>query len=164
MDKRSLILGLSLLVAFATCGVAALASEPPSGIAAGNGTGAAPSDRTDAAAPTVHPDVGESTETCMTCHADATPELYRRWYESAHGLNNVECFVCHGDRTERFTPAPTTERCGACHSAQLESMGSLSRWVGMEGASCFACHPPHRLSPHMLTGSAPETKENGGSR
>lgn len=116
----------------------------------------------------VHPDVGETAQTCDGCHAEVTPEIHRAWYASAHGVNNVKCFVCHGSLTERFAVQASTDRCAACHAGQIPSMEAFSRFIGKEGSSCFACHPPHWLSPHaLLPKESPEPapdQENGGSR
>ena len=141
--RTALTLGCALLLAT----VSAAAPEPPP----------APE----------HMDVSDSTLTCAGCHADFTPEIHSAWYAGAHGLNSVQCFVCHGSTTERFAVEVPTERCAACHGAQVDSMAELARWSGMEDATCFSCHPPHRLSPHMLsaTPSEPEGsgEEEGGS-
>lgn len=108
-----------------------------------------------------HPDVGETAETCVTCHQQATPEIYQAWFAGKHGLNSVKCFVCHGSRTERFAVEVTTGRCNACHSDQIDSMEALSQWTGMEDATCFSCHPPHRLSPHASTLESSDDGEGG---
>lgn len=138
------------------------------GLVAAAGPGAASEAPAPAAPPAraEHPDVGDTAQTCTECHADITPAIHESWYAGAHGLNNVQCFVCHGSTTERFAAQPSTERCDSCHSAETESMEALGAWVGMEDATCFSCHPPHRLSPHAVsTEPAPsESTEEGGTR
>jgi hypothetical protein len=124
----------------------------------------------EAPTPDRHPDVGETTKTCDGCHAEVTPEIYRAWYASAHGVNSVKCFVCHGARTERFAVQASIDRCAACHSDQIPAMEAFSRFVGKETSSCFECHPPHWLSPHAWKAREAEAMEEsadmekGGSR
>jgi len=36
-------------------------------------------------------------QNCMECHKKNTPEGYRQWVASKHGINNVKCGICHGD-------------------------------------------------------------------
>lgn len=122
--------------------------------------GAAPP--ADPAAPPEHVEVNASA-TCDGCHAEVTPEIRAAWFSGAHGLNNVKCFVCHGDTTERFTVQVGMERCGGCHAEKLRSMEQAD----LTGKTCFSCHPPHRLSPHRLAlpgsaGQSGETPEEGG--
>ena len=95
----------------------------------------------------------EATDTCDGCHAEFTPEVHEQWFASKHGLLNVKCFVCHGSTGEDFVRTPVPARCVGCHFAKVESLEDGF----MEGRECFSCHPPHRLSPHMLS------EEGGGS-
>ncbi|HYG68318.1 MAG TPA: hypothetical protein VD838_11680, partial [Anaeromyxobacteraceae bacterium] len=84
-----------------------------------------------------HPDVGAAaaTEACATCHEGATPAIANAWAASAHGMNLVRCFVCHGSTGADFTASPATDRCSGCHAQQAERVAARP-----ESASCFACH------------------------
>lgn len=102
--------------------------------------------------------------TCDGCHAEMTPEIYEGWFAGKHGLNNVDCFVCHGSTGEDFSVRVSEERCLGCHARRVESLEA----AGFGDTSCFACHPPHRLTPHTLeappaeTGDPAEPTDEGG--
>ncbi len=87
---------------------------------------------------------------CDVCHAEMTPKLYKSWYAGRHGKNNVKCFVCHGSIGSDFTKKPENFRCVGCHADQVATAGETS---------CFACHPPHPLTPHLMPTKAPEGGE-----
>ncbi|MHB0968346.1 MAG: multiheme c-type cytochrome [Thermoanaerobaculia bacterium] len=100
-------------------------------------------------APATHPEV-DPDEACRTCHEDLTPKVFQAWYSSAHGMNNVYCFVCHGSIGKDFVKVPKNDRCIGCHAAQIQSLGTPF----MKRKDCFSCHPPHALSPHMPEAAA----------
>lgn len=91
-----------------------------------------------------HPEV-DSGEACHSCHADVTPAVHQAWMSSAHGMNNVLCFVCHGSIGTDFVKRPKSDRCIGCHAAQIDSL----KTPFMKGKDCFTCHTPHALSPHV---------------
>jgi hypothetical protein len=99
-----------------------------------------------------HPEV-ETWKSCEDCHAAETPEEFQEWLAGRHGLNNVKCVVCHGSVGEDFVLRPAPDRCQGCHGQKLDSM----RAPFMKGKTCFSCHPPHRLNPHL-------TADQGGGR
>ena len=90
-----------------------------------------------------HPDVGSAgtTESCASCHEGSTPAVAQEWGASAHGVNLVKCFVCHGSTGSDFSAAPTGARCAGCHAREAELVAARP-----ESASCFSCHAPHTLS------------------
>lgn len=88
-----------------------------------------------------HPKVDFSIG-CAECHAEDTPAVVDAWKSSAHGEQNVGCFVCHGDGEVEFTVRPRTEVCYSCHA---EAEADLDR---MPAQSCFGCHNGHSLKFH----------------
>lgn len=88
-----------------------------------------------------HIDVDYSIS-CMECHAEETPEVTKEWKESAHGVMNFGCYMCHGDGQEEFYPKPETERCISCHSDQEVSNSTVAV------NNCFDCHQGHTLKFH----------------
>jgi len=100
-----------------------------------------------------HPDVDPAVP-CDVCHAEMTPDIHAQWYSGAHGLNNVKCFVCHGSIGDDFTIAPEALRCVGCHADRVASIEQTQP----EDTTCFSCHPPHELSPHVVV---PEKAEGG---
>lgn len=116
----------------------------PAGPASAQKTSPKPKPKPAATEPAkdLHPDV-DVTVACRDCHESVTPEPYQQWLASAHGVNGVMCFVCHGG-FENFVKKPPTTRCTGCHAEQTGSLGTPF----MKGKDCFSCHPAHRLSPH----------------
>jgi hypothetical protein len=78
---------------------------------------------------------------CSNCHKG----LYAEWNAGPHGVNQVQCIVCHGNVTESFTAKPPLSVCEGCHAqvAQLKSDPF------MKHKTCVTCHPPHALKPHQ---------------
>jgi hypothetical protein len=79
---------------------------------------------------------------CSDCHKGLAAE----WNAGPHGVNQVDCTVCHGNVTESFTAKPPLSVCGGCHAelvAQLKSDPFMAR------KTCVTCHPPHALKPHQ---------------
>lgn len=93
------------------------------------------------ARPRAHLDVKGEQE-CATCHRGDTPEAFKAWEDSKHGLALVKCVVCHGSTGKDFRPRPDTSACRSCHAAAVEALAK--RPV----KDCFACHAPHSLSPN----------------
>lgn len=96
--------------------------------------------------PYSHPEVegAVTADACDVCHKEVTPEVYKDWYSSDHGMMNVKCFVCHGSTGDDFSTKPGADRCVACHADHVESMGAPF----MDDKSCFTCHPAHALTSH----------------
>jgi hypothetical protein len=98
-----------------------------------------------------HPGGVDAAEDCALCHAEVTPELHRRWFDSKHGLNNVKCTVCHGSAGADFRRRPDAARCRGCHADQAETL----KQPFFKGKDCFACHAGHSLNPHAEADLAP---------
>lgn len=98
------------------------------------------------AAEAAHPKVA-GAETCEGCHSDSTPRVFREWKESRHGIDLVKCLVCHGSTGADFKARPAMDRCTGCHADQVASMRSPA----MKGKTCFSCHSPHALDPHVTS-------------
>lgn len=96
---------------------------------------------------TEHPVVKNALDTCQTCHSGSHPEVVDAWTQGAHGLNLVQCFVCHGSTEENFISRPEARRCDGCHAEQLASVTSARGTP----QSCFSCHDPHQLSTEKKT-------------
>ena len=83
-----------------------------------------------------HPDLDEQEQyiACSDCHKNETPEVYKQWYDSNHGIAMVKCYQCHGTlETFRFTP--TRDNCAVCHE---EMMAKCPK-----DKDCWQCHAPH---------------------
>lgn len=89
-----------------------------------------------------HPEVDFSIS-CQECHAEQTPQIFKEWKESKHGVMNYGCYMCHGDGVEEFSSKPGSERCTACHSPQSVDFGQLPV------KNCFDCHQGHSLKFHQ---------------
>lgn len=83
---------------------------------------------------------------CIACHEKRTPEVFKEWFASDHGMFNVKCAVCHGSVGDDFTMEPTIDRCIGCHADHVASMDLPV----MKGKTCFTCHTAHALSPHGM--------------
>ncbi len=83
-----------------------------------------------------HPEMG--SRDCLSCHQMASPTVIEEWSASLHGLNLVQCGVCHGDSGD-FLAAPGRERCIGCHSEQVASAA---------GRNCSSCHGAHNYTVH----------------
>ncbi len=79
--------------------------------------------------------ITEDPQVCVSCHA----EQHRDWEKSLHGLNQVRCFICHGDLEKRFERIASASNCVACHSDKVEDLEKTKY------KSCFACHAAHTL-------------------
>ncbi len=88
-----------------------------------------------------HPQLSqrEMLTPCARCHRDVTPDIYKQWYDSVHGIANVKCFQCHGTY-ENFRTQPDETSCAACHNAQY-----LKR---PKDKKCWDCHPAHNFFVH----------------
>ncbi len=88
-----------------------------------------------------HPDIKGEQE-CASCHRTNTPEAFKAWEDSPHGLSLVKCMVCHGSTGADFKRKPGVDGCRGCHAVQVESLAKRAV------KDCFACHAPHSLSPN----------------
>ena len=84
---------------------------------------------------------------CSDCHKG----LYAEWKAGPHGVNQVDCSVCHGKPAESFTAKPRVSVCEGCHA---ELVAQLKSDPFMKGKTCVTCHPPHALKPHQKAASA----------
>jgi len=71
---------------------------------------------------------------CMGCHIERTPALFQGWVESKHAANGVTCVTCHKDHQAAYEPKATvsTEKCGECHSKQVEEFRKSRHSLGWE--------------------------------
>ena len=83
---------------------------------------------------------------CSDCHKGLTAE----WKAGPHGVNQVDCTVCHGKVTENFAAEPRLKVCEGCHG---ELVAQLKADPFMKGKTCVTCHPPHALEPHKKAAS-----------
>src|SRR3990172_3929438 len=80
---------------------------------------------------------------CLKCHSSMTPDVVDQWKVSKHGLDNVKCYVCHGEKTsEDFVAKPKKERCRACHPDQVKTLSESK----MNSIACGSCHSVHQFS------------------
>lgn len=89
-----------------------------------------------------HPEVDFSIS-CQECHQETSPQIYQEWKDSAHGVMNYGCYLCHGDGQEEFAAKPGSERCVGCHSPQEVDFSKLAV------DNCFDCHQGHSLKFHQ---------------
>lgn len=89
--------------------------------------------------------------TCRECHSQVTPEIYKEWAQSKHGVDNVRCFVCHGD-FKNFKKTPSVETCRGCHAKQYSQ---IMLPTGKSDKTCWSCHPAHRLTVHKSYSTKP---------
>lgn len=83
-----------------------------------------------------HPELSEEEMyvACADCHQEATPDVYRQWYDSPHGIAMVKCYQCHGT-FETFRLTPTRQDCAVCHVKMVEKCPA--------DRDCWDCHSPH---------------------
>ncbi len=88
------------------------------------------------AEPVTHPQLSEQEMyiPCAQCHREATPEVYRQWYDSAHGIAMVKCYQCHGT-FETFRLTPDRDNCAVCHEKMMKKCPA--------DKPCWQCHVPH---------------------
>ena len=87
-----------------------------------------------------HPELSpqEKLIACSECHRTETPDIYKEWYESRHGIAMVKCFQCHG--TFETFHEPTRETCRTCHAKQYDRCP--------QDKVCWECHAPHAFKKH----------------
>jgi hypothetical protein len=84
----------------------------------------------------MHPELTEQPKLmpCSECHKSETPEIYKQWYDSRHGIGMVKCYQCHGT-FENLVTVPEVSTCGFCHTDMLEKCPS--------DKTCWQCHASH---------------------
>jgi hypothetical protein len=90
----------------------------------------------------IHPVIDPGTQQCSDCHAAES----RQWAASKHGQSMVKCLICHGAVNANFIPKPAPDRCIACHASIVRD---LNKGAPTAGKTCFQCHAPHSLDPHI---------------
>lgn len=83
-------------------------------------------------------------QNCRDCHKKETPEAYKQWLGSKHGINNVKCGVCHGDATN-YRAYPDRNVCIGCHSYQVKNMPPNALVT-----NCSYCHKSHWFTIHNI--------------
>ena len=83
-----------------------------------------------------HPEITEQEKlvACDECHQKATPDIYKQWFDSLHGIGMVKCYQCHGT-FENFNVEPAVSVCATCHEKMVEKCPKDQK--------CWACHKPH---------------------
>ena len=122
---------------------------------------------------------------CMACHQEVTPGLFQSWVESKHARKGVHCMTCHIDHQAASDQKAMVfpEKCGECHSKQLEEFKKSRHSVGWDRMRtqgeylgipqeirtafcerchivqkrCNSCHTSHRFS--LKESRAPEACE-----
>jgi hypothetical protein len=85
---------------------------------------------------------------CSSCHK----KTYAEWKAGPHGVNDVQCTMCHGDVTGSVTNKPPLSVCEGCHSELVAQLKSDS-FMNEKRKTCVTCHPPHALKPHQKAAS-----------
>ncbi|MCF8057333.1 MAG: multiheme C-type cytochrome [Desulfocapsa sp.] len=90
----------------------------------------------NAASTSSHPEISEQEKLlpCFECHEEATPEVYKEWYDSLHGIGMVKCYQCHGTY-ENMQTEPPASACMACHADMVEKCPKDKK--------CAFCHNAH---------------------
>jgi hydroxylamine dehydrogenase len=65
-----------------------------------------------------------SSQVCVDCHKNITPNIVSDWQISKHSQNGVDCSTCHGDKHTTAADVsnvqiPTPETCGQCHEERV---------------------------------------------
>lgn len=88
----------------------------------------------------IHPEMTEQEKLlpCDECHQQATPDVYRQWFDSSHGIGMVKCYQCHGTY-ENLKTTPAISDCAVCHVKMVEKCP--------KDKPCWSCHIPHSFKP-----------------
>jgi len=89
------------------------------------------------------------SETCLSCHEKANPQVVADWKLSKHAQNDVDCVTCHGDAHTSAGDAakaglPTPETCATCHEdrvAQFKKGKHALAWVSMNAMPTIHAQP-----------------------
>ncbi len=79
--------------------------------------------------------ITEDPQVCVSCHEGKVKE----WEKGPHGLNQVRCFICHGDLEKRFERVAKPSNCVMCHADKVEDLKKAKK------SNCFVCHTGHTL-------------------
>jgi len=75
---------------------------------------------------------------CSDCHKEATPKVYKEWYDSTHGIGQVKCYQCHNDFDDLAVSPDINQSCNSCHADKVTDKDHT------EGlATCWECHTVH---------------------
>ena len=114
-----------------------------------------------------------AAQTCVECHAQATPNIVTDWKLSKHSTVGVGCEACHGTEHSTAQDAskaqlPTPETCGQCHADRVEQFKRGKHalaWAAMEAMptihyqpmamtegmkGCGGCHKIGLKSPEQI--------------
>ncbi|MFH0822338.1 MAG: hypothetical protein V2B18_06265 [Pseudomonadota bacterium] len=83
-------------------------------------------------------------QNCQDCHQKETPESYKQWLGSKHGINSVKCGICHGD-VSNYRSMPDKTVCIGCHSEQVKHMPAQALVT-----NCSYCHKSHWFTVHKI--------------
>lgn len=83
-------------------------------------------------------------QNCQDCHQRETPNMYKQWLGSKHGLNIVKCGICHGD-ANNYRARPDKNVCIGCHSQQVNNMPPDALVT-----NCSFCHKSHWFTVHKI--------------
>lgn len=83
-------------------------------------------------------------QNCQDCHQKETPNVYKQWLGSKHGINNVKCGICHGDALN-YRARPDRTVCIGCHSQQVNNMPPDALVT-----NCSFCHKSHWYTVHKI--------------
>jgi hypothetical protein len=81
---------------------------------------------------------------CGDCHMKETPDMYKQWIGSKHGINSVKCGTCHGD-VVNYRAMPDRMVCIGCHSMQVKNMPAQANVT-----NCAYCHKSHWFTIHKI--------------
>ncbi len=79
----------------------------------------------------------EKMQPCYECHKDVTPDIYKKWFDSRHGIGQVRCFQCHGGYDD-LKVVPDVSKCSVCHTKAMEHCSTKDN-------SCWTCHNAHEF-------------------
>lgn len=76
---------------------------------------------------------------CLNCHKKVTPNIVSDWQLSKHSQNDVDCFICHGDKHKDpydvvNVEIPTPDTCANCHEekvGQFKKGKHAAAWAAM---------------------------------
>ncbi len=107
----------------------------------GKGAAPGPSATQASGVPADHPQLSKADmqQQCFECHRDVTPDIYKEWWNSPHGIDNVRCFQCHGTYGA-MKRVPDQAVCASCHNGEYHKRP--------EGSTCWQCHPAHAFHAH----------------
>ena len=115
---------------------------------------------------------------CLSCHEFRTPGIVKQWRQSKHGVNGINCEVCHvakeGDPSGYYhngftiTAVPSPKYCESCHAKAVEenskSKHAWSTFIGplkpyylkakADGLDPFSQETAKQLDPEKMAKTA----------